>query len=105
MDDVEWEDVKVGPADGCLIRGLFLEGARYDPAIKALNDSAPKQLYTLLPCMHLMPIKDRPITMSNVYRCPVYKILSRQGVCHAAALCATAVRTSRRVHDVFFSLW
>ena len=79
VDNVEWEEVKSGPADGCLIRGLFLEGARYDPAIKALNDSLPKQLYTLLPIMHLAPIKDRPITTSHVYRCPVYKILSRQG--------------------------
>jgi dynein heavy chain len=39
----------------------------------------PKQLYTLLPVMHLAPVKDREIKTSKVYRCPVYKILSRQG--------------------------
>jgi hypothetical protein len=32
--------------DGCIIYGLFLEGARWDPVIKGLNDSIPKQLYT-----------------------------------------------------------
>ncbi len=83
IDDVEWESVTAAPESGCYIRGLYLEGARYDPTIKALNDSLPKQLYTLLPVMHLDPIKDRPVTTSHVYRCPVYKILSRQGACCA----------------------
>ena len=44
-----------------------------------LDDSFPKQLYTEVPVMHLLPVKDRAPLTSNVYRCPVYKILSRQG--------------------------
>ena len=62
------------------IRGLYLEGARWNMEKKSLDDSFPKQLYTEFPVMHLMPIKDRETVMSGVYRCPVYKILSRRGV-------------------------
>merc|ERR1712146_4726 len=74
-----WEDLSK-PEDGVYIRGLFLEGARWNMTKKSLDDSFPKQLYTEFPVMHLLPEKDRPTKMSGVYRCTVYKILSRRGV-------------------------
>ena len=67
------------PADGVYIRGLFLEGARWDPEIDGINDSLPKQLFTEIPVMHLMPQQNRAEPKSGIYRCPVYKILSRRG--------------------------
>ncbi len=79
IDHLEPEDIKHAPDAGCYIRGLYLEGARYDPSVKGLNDSLPKQLYTLLPIIHLEPVKDRKPPTAGVYLCPVYKILSRQG--------------------------
>lgn len=36
-------------ADGCLIRGLYLEGARWDPISESLADSTPKELYVAMP--------------------------------------------------------
>lgn len=74
------EGIAAKPADGCYIRGLFLEGARYDEGAGLLADSLPKQLYTPLPVMHLVPVQHRPQPTTRVYRCPVYKILSRWGV-------------------------
>ena len=46
-----------------------------------LDDSLPKQLYTQAPAMHLLPIKNRkvPEIGAGIYRCPVYKELSRKG--------------------------
>merc|ERR1711998_655732 len=41
MVDIAWEQIKEKPADGVFIRGLFLEGARWDPDIKSINDSRP----------------------------------------------------------------
>lgn len=67
------------PANGVYIRGLFLEGARWDSSLRSLTDSLPKQLYTELPVMHLLPEQHRTEPTSGVYRCPVYKILSRRG--------------------------
>jgi len=75
-----WETVKEGPEDGVYIRGLYLEGARWNSEIGSLDDSNPKQLYTEMSMIHLQPVKDRQPTKEGIYMCPVYKILSRRGV-------------------------
>ena len=67
------------PEDGVYIRGLYMEGARWDSDISVINDSLPKQLYTEVPVIHLNPAKDRVDPVVGVYMCPVYKILSRRG--------------------------
>jgi dynein heavy chain len=74
----KWETL-TKPEDGVYIRGLFLEGARWDSKIGSINDSLPKQLYTDLPVLHLNPKKNRKDKTEGIYRCPVYKILSRRG--------------------------
>jgi len=75
-----YTELTTPPPDGVYIRGLFLEGARWNNAAGEMDDSLPKQLYTELPVLHLNPLKDRKDREENVYRCPVYKILSRRGV-------------------------
>jgi dynein heavy chain len=80
LKDVAAASLTAKPDNGAYIRGLFLEGARWDPAERSLNDSLPKQLYTELPVILLDPVKDRPATDAGVYRLPIYKILSRAGV-------------------------
>ena len=75
-----WETIKVKPDAGCYIRGLFLEGARFDEDKGIINDSIPKQLFTEMPVIHLQPHQFREQTAKGIYRCPVYKILSRWGV-------------------------
>lgn len=68
------------PKDGVFITGLYLEGARWNPEIKSLDDSRPKQLYTQLPVIHLDPEQNRKDPEGGIYRCPVYKELSRRGI-------------------------
>jgi dynein heavy chain len=75
-----WQDLKSKPTDGAYVRGLFMEGARWNKETQSIDDSLPKQLYTEVPVLHLSPVKDRAPTKGGVYRCPVYKILSRRGV-------------------------
>jgi dynein heavy chain len=77
--DRPYEELTEKPEDGCYIRGLFLEGARWNSEKRVLDDSVPKQLYTELLPMHFMPIQHRKKPTSGVYRCPVYKVLSRMG--------------------------
>ena len=74
-----YDKIASPPEDGVYIRGLFLEGARWSTEENTLTDSLPKQLYTELPTIHLLPIKDREDKTEGIYRCPVYKILSRRG--------------------------
>ena len=80
QDTDDHRTITVKPFDGVYIRGLFLEGARWDVIEKSLSDSLPKQLYIELPVIHLLPQKNRPDPLTGIYRCPVYKILSRRGV-------------------------
>ena len=82
-----WSGITAGPADGVYVRGLFLEGARFDNAGRCLADSLPKQLYTPLPVIHLKPVQAKVSAATGsgappagVYRCPVYRTLSRYGV-------------------------
>jgi len=72
-------DVKEPPPDGIYVYGMFLEGARFDSDASYLRDSEPKILYTNIPIMHFDPVFDRE-TPKDVYRCPIYKVLSRRGV-------------------------
>ena len=68
-----------GPQDGCYIRGLFAEGARWDTLKHQLTESRPKELYTEFPVVWLQPVANRKVPASGIYDCPVYKTLTRAG--------------------------
>lgn len=67
------------PDVGCYIHGLFLEGARWDNESGQLAESTPKELYTEMAIMWLIPKADRKPPTSGVYVCPIYKTLTRAG--------------------------
>jgi dynein heavy chain len=73
------EDLK-RPDDGCYIFGLYLEGARWGAEQQSLIQPKPKELFSPMPVIHMMPVQHRPRTESGIYRCPVYKVLTRTGV-------------------------
>lgn len=67
------------PDVGCYIHGLFLEGARWDNKIGQLTESRPKELYTEMAVIWLIPTPNRQPPACGVYVCPIYKILTRAG--------------------------
>ncbi|XP_038005283.1 dynein heavy chain 1, axonemal [Motacilla alba alba] len=67
------------PNVGCYIHGLFLEGARWDAAAGKLAESRPKELYTDMAVIWLMPVANRKPPESGSYLCPIYKTLTRAG--------------------------
>ncbi|XP_064629143.1 dynein axonemal heavy chain 1-like isoform X2 [Lineus longissimus] len=77
--DKEVSELSKSPADGCYIRGLFVEGARWDSDTSSLAESMPKKLYTDFPPLWLIPTPNRKPPDSGVYECPVYKTLTRAG--------------------------
>ncbi|TPX54258.1 hypothetical protein SeMB42_g00367 [Synchytrium endobioticum] len=79
MLDGRWEDLHAKPADGCYIRGLNLEGARWDAQRRLLVESRPKELYTDFPPIWLIPKANRKKPELGYYECPVYKTLTRAG--------------------------
>eukprot|EP00798_Chlamydomonas_sp_ICE-L_P022533 gene22533-29660_t len=73
------EDVAEGPIDGCYIRGMFMEGARWDLETHQVGESRPKELFTDCPIVWLKPEQHRKKPTDGFYDCPVYKTLTRAG--------------------------
>ncbi|XP_051667332.1 dynein axonemal heavy chain 1 [Manacus candei] len=73
------KELKRQPDIGCYIYGLFLEGARWDPAVGQLAESRPKELYTEMAVIWLLPVANRKPPESGSYLCPIYKTLTRAG--------------------------
>ncbi|XP_065097060.1 dynein axonemal heavy chain 1 [Paramisgurnus dabryanus] len=67
------------PDIGCFIHGLFLEGARWNPDEGQLAESQPKELYTEMAVIWMVPVPNRTSPLSGVYVCPIYKTLTRAG--------------------------
>ncbi|CAE7602693.1 Dnah1 [Symbiodinium sp. CCMP2456] len=66
------------PDDGVYVYGIFLEGARFDNTTHQLEESRPKELFTDLPPLQFLPVKNRVPNAAD-YRCPCYKVVSRKG--------------------------
>ncbi|XP_073667291.1 dynein axonemal heavy chain 1 [Tursiops truncatus] len=72
-------ELKTRPKEGCFIHGLFLEGARWDPLAFQLAESRPKELYTEMAVIWLLPMPNRKVQNQDFYLCPIYKTLTRAG--------------------------
>jgi len=80
MRDEAQETVEKPPEDGAFIWGLYIEGARWDMGSHQLEESRPKELFTDLPTIHLLPIANRKPVTTGFYQLPVYKTMARFGV-------------------------
>jgi dynein heavy chain len=73
---------QLGPADaladGCYVRGLFLEGATWDAQRGCLTRQPPKQLACELPLLKLVPIESERARGGRAFRTPVYVTPSRR---------------------------
>ncbi|TMW55097.1 hypothetical protein Poli38472_013859 [Pythium oligandrum] len=67
------------PRDGVYVRGLFLEGAKWDKNENALGESDPKVLFSLAPVILFSPVKKTEMSTIRSYSCPVYKTSERRG--------------------------
>jgi len=78
------KDHKESPKTGCYVYGLYLDGAGWDNTTNILCESKPKQLYTSMPMIQLLPAINNDEYMEKmkskiVYDCPVYKTSKRAG--------------------------
>ena len=79
-DTLTRDTCAVGPDDGCYIRGLYFEGARWSYEEHTITESRPKELFTDMPFIWLKPEEQSGAASSEgIYTCPVYKTLTRAG--------------------------
>ncbi|CAF3510924.1 unnamed protein product [Rotaria socialis] len=76
----EDNDMPNKPDDGAYIKGLFLEGARWNKTTRVIDESLPKVLFDALPIIWLRPGITENFATVNTYSCPVYKTSARRGV-------------------------
>jgi dynein heavy chain len=69
------------PETGCLVYGLFMDGARWDDQEGVIAESLPKILKDALPHIHIIPCETAkdPTDKKAVYTSPVYKTSERKG--------------------------
>ncbi|XP_069503771.1 dynein axonemal heavy chain 3 [Ambystoma mexicanum] len=67
------------PKDGAYVKGLFLEGARWNRQTMEIGESLPKILYDPIPIIWLRPGESAKFLHQNVYFTPVYKTSARRG--------------------------
>ena len=79
LSDESKYDLENGPEDGVYVHGLFMEGARWDENLEAIEESAPKVLFSQMKGIWILPQKKDEIDYGHSYMCPVYKTQRRAG--------------------------
>ena len=75
----EHEMRQYGFKGGCLIEGLYLEGAGWDDAHGVLCESVLKEIHIMMPLIVLEPILDKGACSADFYECPTYVTSARAG--------------------------
>ncbi|CEG44893.1 flagellar inner arm dynein 1 heavy chain beta [Plasmopara halstedii] len=88
IDSLNWEFIilnqsenvlNTGPKDGAYIKGLILEGARWDFDHDCLTEPHPMQLHCEMPILHFRPVEAKKKFAKGMYTCPLYMYPLRTG--------------------------
>lgn len=88
IDSLSWELVVInqnevaltsGPKDGAYIKGLILEGARWDFDHDCLTEPHPMELHCGMPILHFKPVEAKKKPARGLYSCPLYLYPLRTG--------------------------
>nr|CCA21283.1 inner dynein arm heavy chain 1beta putative [Albugo laibachii Nc14]CCA21656.1 dynein heavy chain 2 putative [Albugo laibachii Nc14] len=81
IDALNWEFVIMNqnetalttpPADGAYVKGLILEGARWDFEHDTLAEPYPMELHCQMPIIHFKPVETKKKFLKGYYSCPLY---------------------------------
>ena len=71
------EEMGLVPREGAFIHGLYMEGARWDTTTGFIAESRLKELYPLMPIIHIRAVTQDKQELRQLYECPVYKTRQR----------------------------
>jgi dynein heavy chain len=75
----EESNIAQHPKEGAYIKGIFLEGARWDFEKGCLTDSMPMELFCPMPIIHFKPTESKKKSSKGLYNCPIYMYPVRTG--------------------------
>jgi len=67
------------PKEGAFVKGLFLEGARWDVGPGTLTEPLPMELSSNMPFILFKPVENKKKVTKGVYTCPTYLYPIRTG--------------------------
>ena len=79
MTGLDARDIDKPPEIGAYVYGLFMEGGRFNRLEMKLDDSVPRILLDVMPCIWLKPVITAEYHPTGVYECPLYKTSIRAG--------------------------
>merc|ERR1711976_105184 len=69
-NNIDIEDLDY-PENGVYVKGLFIEGAKWDNKERIIVEPTPKELFSKLPILWLIPKEDYKRKEKGIYRCPL----------------------------------
>merc|ERR1712086_74533 len=88
IDSLSWEfpilnqdENAIGqyPKEGAYVKGLFLDGARWDYEHGHLAEPLPMELFCQMPLVHFKPVDNKKKVSKGLYTCPIYMYMVRTG--------------------------
>jgi len=67
------------PKEGSYVKGMILEGAKWDSGGGALADAESMALFNLMPIVHFKPVARKKAVTEGIYQCPLYLYPLRTG--------------------------
>lgn len=68
------------PDDGIFVKGMFMEGFKWNHEAFKVDESDPKVLFTDCPQMWFLPVKTIDKNTEGIYKCPLYLTADRRGI-------------------------
>jgi dynein heavy chain len=88
IESLTWDFVVMGaseqainmrPKEGAYVKGLYLEGARWDTDNACLAEPYPMELTCPMPIIHFKPVEQRKKSSKGLHACPTYIYPNRAG--------------------------
>merc|ERR1712196_267873 len=84
------DSITQAPKEGAYIRGIFLEGARWDFENSCLAEPLPMELFCAMPIIHFKPVEvKKKAGAKSYYACPCYLYEIRTGTRERPSYMAT----------------